>query len=415
VIENTSLVCEKSGFELNDAYRAEEIATRLNCFILFREPGEMAGGLIKEGYGMKGFRIDTKSCTWGPMAGFVCMDPRLTKSREYVLRNKQWTHEALSGEINKKFFGDNVTDKDWVGDVAPIVISQERIQFLRERSVIRPRKEGNDLVGVSGSPERDVVLPWRLIPVGTNERPLWLTNGNATPEHHVLCIDRGNFKQQYPNQHGLVTPTAPVMFAGYETVLGLCNPQTAARFGFKACVTADYDLFSIWPRLTSSGVDLMDERHFAGATIAQLKGAPQGKVMASGVPRLLSIDQRLKKSGHQEHHRFGDVSARVMIVKTLLNSAFQRAVGNAVHHNDEAGNFALAKGSLKECLPIVAFTFTISAGSHLNGPVSQPQSGRGYTALVQTLDDFKTLVEAAREEGCSVVAKPEWLQQAGVQ
>ena len=363
----------------------------------------MAGGLIEEGYGMKGFRIDTKSCTWGPMAGFVCMDPRLTKNRDYVLRNKKWTHEALSGEINEKFFGKGVDDKDWVGDVAPIVISRQRIQFLRERSIIRVRSEGNHLVGVSGSPERDTILPWRLIPVGANPQPLWLSKGQPSPDHHVLCIDRGRFTQEYPNQHGLVTPTAPVMFGGYETILGLCNPQTAPKFGFKACVTADYDLFSIWPQLTKKGVDPMDKRHFAGAVMSQLNGGPQSRIMGSGVARQLGVDDRLKKMGHQEHHRFGDVSARVMIVKTLLNTAFQRAVGNAVHHNDEAGNFALAKGSLKECLPLVAFM------------PSHSGAFGGYTALVETLEDFKTLVEAARDMSCSVVAKPEWLQQAGVQ
>jgi hypothetical protein len=93
----------------------------------------------------------------------------------------------------------------------------------------------------------------------------------------------------------------------------------------------------------------------------------------------------------------------VLTVKALLNSAIQNPGGNAVHHNDEAGNFALAKGTLKDCLPIVAF---------IPGICSKASGRQGSTALIETLEDFKTVVEKARDLQFNVIAKPAWLEEA---
>jgi hypothetical protein len=134
-----------------------------------------------------------------------------------------------------------------------------------------------------------------------------------------------------------------------------------------------------------------------------LNAALQGKTPAplpGGVARMGGIDDRLQSQGHREHHRFGDVSARVMLIKTMLNSALMGAAGysggNAIHHNDEAGNFALAKGTLKDCLPLIGFT---------------PKHG---TVLVEDLADFKELVLDARASGFQERAKEQWLQEAKV-
>ena len=69
---NRTLACNVTGFVEAHANACERVAKQMDCIILFREPGAMARGLIEEHYCMKGFRIDTKSCNWGPMSGFVC-------------------------------------------------------------------------------------------------------------------------------------------------------------------------------------------------------------------------------------------------------------------------------------------------------------------------------------------------------
>lgn len=385
--------CAKTGFVVQHAAACEDVAQNANSIILFREPGMMAQTLIAEGYSMKGFRIDTKSCNWGPMAGFVCADPNLTKDPAYAARNKVWTSEALSGHIVEKFFG-KVQDAEWVADVMPIVISRARIEELRVKGLINPGPDPTapaELVGVSQAPKDPAtILSWRLVPVG-NASLKWLNDGRATPQHYVLCVNQKGakaFKQQYPP--GVV----PIRFRGNETILGLTNPGTRAR-GFKACVTADYDLFAIWPQAAS---DPVAARHNLNQAVLNRTKNAQAP-LPGGVARMGTVDTRLQAGGNREHHRFGDVSGRVMAVKTMLNTALMSRGGyqggNAIHHNDEAGNFALAKGTLVDCLPLIGFVPGVR------------------TVLVDTLPDFKELVLYAREKGFSVQAKPVWLAEAG--
>jgi hypothetical protein len=123
---------------------------------------------------------------------------------------------------------------------------------------------------------------------------------------------------------------------------------------------------------------------------------------------MVGVDSRLKESGSNEHHRFGDVSARTMNVKALLNSEIQNPGGNAVHHNDEAGNFALAKGTLKDCLPIIGFVPSI-----LPSRSKQTAGNPAKTILVESLDDFKSLVLYARANNFREVVKQAWLLEAG--
>jgi hypothetical protein len=456
--------CDATGFVLQHAKACQAVAQRVNTIILFREPGRLARGLIEENYNMKGFRIDTKSCNWGPMAGFVCVDPRFTKDPKYHEKNAKWTVEALSGHINEEYFGDQVRDSDWTADVMPIVISLARIKELAAEGIINPI-----LVGPG---EYTTLVNSTEVKNGTYATMLWVrmvsTWGfrrdwlRGAVNHFVLCIDneRGftQFRQRYPSG------VRPITYRGRETVLGMINPGTKDR-GFKACVTADYDLFAIGPYMkydfskvpklkfdekNPRSLDTMAHKHKLMIDIQNYvpKGfgkamrdrrylgvSDQRKFLSGNVPRLGSIDMRLSQSSltadqvkaygpmvkvkiqdekmqqevHSlhEHHRFGDVSARVMLIKTLLNSALFGGVdregggregGNAVHHNDEAGNFALAKGTLRECMPLIGFT---------------PISGFS-TVLITSLQEFKEFVLMAAQEGYKMQVKPDWLAEAGL-
>lgn len=415
--------CRVTGFVQRHGEVCQEVADRVSCVIMFREPGTSAQGLIAENYSMKGFRIDTKSCNWGPMCGFVCADPRLSKPTatggSYQQKNVDWTKDAIEGHIHEKWFGKpNAADvADWKANVMPIVISGARIEYLGqpnragERIIAANPVSGGGYRGISSKTFNDatgtVVLPWRLMPVSNASLP-WLKDERGTSygsNYFVLCVDnqaKVAFQQLYPAAAG------PMKFKGLETILGLINPGTQAR-GFKACVTADYDLFSIWP----SATDNMDPRHKVMGQLSRLgsgikpsqvaaanNNPPVPGLLPGGVARLPVVDDRMKASGGTEHFRYGDVSGRIMAVKTMLNSAIQGegrySGGNAIHHNDECGNLALAKGSLQECLPLIVFF---------------PHLG---TYLIDSLADFKELVILAREKEHRVIAKTEWLQQARV-
>src|SRR5258706_13157920 len=133
MIQGRYSACKKTGFVMAHAGPCESVAERMSCIILFREPGKPAEGLIADNYGMKGFRIDTKSCNWGPMRGFVCADPRLSKPKDanssYRTRNAEWTEEAIAGHIKHEWFGHPSGEdvEGWRASYMPIVLSSKRI------------------------------------------------------------------------------------------------------------------------------------------------------------------------------------------------------------------------------------------------------------------------------------------------
>jgi hypothetical protein len=155
--------CELTGFVPEHARACQEVAERFNCVIMFREPGKLAQGLIAESYAMKGFRIDTKSCDWGPMAGFVCADPRLSKGlRQKEAFNREYTGHALSGHLGRSFVRPDDRDelKSWKANVVPIVISEQRIHELVMKRIIRPQYTGSFIIsGVSNAADGSVSLP----------------------------------------------------------------------------------------------------------------------------------------------------------------------------------------------------------------------------------------------------------------
>jgi hypothetical protein len=150
----------------------------------------------------------------------------------------------------------------------------------------------------------------------------------------------------------------------------MTNPGSTQTHGFKACVTADYDLFAVFParakdKNKNTKLDAMSIMHNISAAI-NAKNKQGSAFLPNSVPRLPGIDDRLRttinplgaKNQRFEHYQHGDVSARILTVKISLNGAIIGAGyrgGNPIHHNDEAGNEFLAKGNIDECLPVVAF------------------------------------------------------------
>src|ERR1043165_2425372 len=88
---------EETGMPTMHSGAIQDVADRTGHAIMFRAVGKQSTRLLEEGYAAKGFRIDTKSCDWGPMRGFVCVDPRLSKvggdaaKRDF---NRHYTTEA---------------------------------------------------------------------------------------------------------------------------------------------------------------------------------------------------------------------------------------------------------------------------------------------------------------------------------
>lgn len=451
-----------TGFPASHIRVIQQVANRLKTMVSFRSAGEHATGLIEEHYGMKGFRIDTKSCDWGPMCGFVCMDPRLSKAgttdskqaTSYQHKNLEWTAEALQGSISKSFFGMDVQAKspfeqaaevarlraNWTASAMPIAISERRLQWLMQHENLlhgTMAQDGDAWTGCSikaFGEHGSVKLDWRLVPI-VRPYPTWAPALQMdSPPYYALCVDGqltygsrprwhsigGEWKRQTSRAWQYFAPNVSlVTYRNYECILGLCNPGTAGR-GFKAVVTADYDLFSI----AAKGNDERDLRQMSKVAPSNQLQWNRGRWRSAAEIELFaqshggfvkSINDKNRKVSwkalpadgrvrSKELHTMGNVSQRLKDVAAAVNDALKTVYhgGIAVHHNDEAGNFGLPKGGLMECMPVLVLMPNIGSSRILGA------------AALTSVDDFRQWYQSCLTLGLNPHVKDAWLKEAGI-
>ncbi|MCJ7825736.1 MAG: CyaA/EF/ExoY family adenylyl cyclase toxin [Anaerolineales bacterium] len=173
-----------------------------NSVILTRTPGISCGGLLAEGYDGKCFHIKGKSCNWGPMAGFVCLDPLLNKNGIWgALGNLSSHYKSFTNKYEGNTAG-----------VQHIKISASRLAWLTNNGYIVTANKGAHKVGVMRA---------------------GLTNA---PEF----LGRNDIQIPY-----LFKREAGVWAIYYDRARAYLN-----------AVTGDYDLFALWPhRDTAPGMD----------------------------------------------------------------------------------------------------------------------------------------------------------------
>src|SRR3954470_3973489 len=166
-----------TGMPIKHRDAIQDVADRTGHAIMFRAVGTQSTRLLEEGYAAKGFRIDTKSCDWGPARGFVCVDPRLSKvggDGSKADANLNYTTEALEGRVRHDAIGGlDLTgidiDRDfmpnWRAGFKPIVISANRFAELI-RGGLTATWDGTGLIrGMSMDSTGAVRFPWVLIPI----------------------------------------------------------------------------------------------------------------------------------------------------------------------------------------------------------------------------------------------------------
>jgi hypothetical protein len=367
--------CALVGFPTTHAQVISNVAQQLNTVIAFREVGVACTGLLREGYATKGFRIDTKSCDWGPMSGFVCADPRLNKKPgDAAVRtfNQQETTTALAGAPGHATGGAPGAAElraTWSAGYGPLVISGTRITDLQQarddKMRIRPRYQGKEMVGEST--RGGLTVQWRLIHIDPGDRPLFVRRRTQASENHYYAVcAEPPFQQQYP------AGTAPIPFRGHDVLLGLCNPGMFDEHGFKACVTGDYDLFCVWPHESLGDRD-WDQRAITPGATGQAA---------------------------QQHYLLGNISRRINFIKVFLNSQLQAAgafptTGQLLHHSDEVGNPGGLAKPLQECFPILAFM-----GSDVLG--------------LESIADLRSFTVRATRASYRIQLKPAWYGTLGI-
>jgi hypothetical protein len=313
---------EGVGFPLCHREPILRAANTLNSVILSRAVGKVCQMLIEQGYDMKDFRIHAKSCNWGPMAGFVLRDPRLSKQGilgQFYNRkaHKQSLHPTKEKEVKANF----------VAKTAPIFISEQRRAWLQDNGLLGICQAYGDRFYHGEVSNEGVTLRYSLI-----KELIPVTHGGKTFTMWGLYLDRLRYADhewpwqevgecprvfyKWPDDGG---PDANTVSTRYEAVLGMVNAFVDLP-GIFSPVTGDYDLFGVWPHKSVLDIKRVDRRLS---------------------PTRTNLDTFIAEDNSSIGYRMGNYTLRVRgagyNINTYVGQVAKLPNRKCVHHSDEAG------------------------------------------------------------------------------
>ena len=336
---------ERMGFPLAHAAAFSQIAQVQESVIMCREVGKICQSLIEEGYDSKGFKIKTKTCDWGPMAGFVCVDPRFTKKGP-AAETDMAAHTRAAFRAGAR--------------PIPIRISRARVNLLTGPL-------GRIRVGAPGPGFAPAFVPNRPAGLG----PISFALVPVAPGFLDVCIDNKTapFRQDTLGQRKIHAGDVAHR-QRFETILGLANPNRAFQIpgpqAYLNAVTGDYDLFAIWPH--------------RGAAVPF---DPRGEDRRFAHPLAADVRQR-------EHPELGNISDRVHLAAGKVNSMLAGpAQRQMVHHSDEGGR----PGIRGIDLPVIAFV---------------PFFRNTATVGITTIAEWLVFTKLCHDMGFQLLLHPAW-------
>jgi insecticidal toxin complex protein TccC len=255
----------------------QQVANEKDIVIGLREPNALGAPLLVEGYSSKGFHIKAKSSVSGPTAGFVAADPALGKLGE-------------AGKEKQRAYIDAAL-KQGAGKV-PLRLSDTRVKDLTDRGLIH----------------------W------INAHSISAKYGNTT-HYFEMKREPGSSELPWAMFHDSGKP-----------VEILSNPERlGGPRGPKAAVTADYDLFSLFPRGNrSNNVRPMNP-------VARVVGQPKPSVLK----RANAYLSRMRETNRTMDADLGNFHYYGETIKNALNLRITQEGyrgGLLVHHGDETSN-----------------------------------------------------------------------------
>ena len=347
--------CDRVGFPYSHGGAFQEVADETKNIIVSRAPGKYATGLIEESYATKGFAIKAKSCDWGPMAGFVLLDPHFSK------QSRQDAGIAKQADMVFAALAHGATS-------VPLFISEFRRQWLIANFLIQEvaAPGPDEIIYRARAPAGAAALPpfaaglrfplRRLQGIPDANEPLWSIN----------CLDTGGRE-----------------FA----VEALVNPHVPLGASYRRACTADYDLFAVWPRRQNFvaqralGVDRRPVDPFTLHALTQ-QVPPADAALHHAIKA--NVDAL-------EVQELGNISLRIEDTAARLNMAISRRGyrgGNIVHHSDEAGRPFVNDIDL----PVIAFV--------PNDPLSP--------FALESLFELSVFIREAHAAGYVTIVNPAW-------
>jgi hypothetical protein len=304
-------------------------AKQEDCVILTRTPGKACLGPLTEGYDAKGFHIKGKSCDWGPMAGFLCVEPFFNKNGVGGAAGNLKAHLHSLADAYE-------TPKDATRGVTcglvQLEIGEERRSWLLANGYIQQKIDQIVCEGEAPLPGSTVKVPWMMQRDAKTKRWLVFYDPRALPGYKGLKdVDDAQIATFTAKVAELAAaikaPELPSRFAGYRPLLALTNPYPpySGADNYKNAVTGDFDLFAVWPRITADGAK---EREFAVRVGGMQEGTKKGQIFAA-------------EGNHAIGRVSGNISNGVYMIGQLLNSIIgartNQARVNRIFHSDEGG------------------------------------------------------------------------------
>lgn len=348
--------CDRVGFPYAHGGAFQEVANETRNIILSRAPGKYATGLIEESYATKGFHIKAKSCDWGPMAGFVLLDPHFSKqsrSDAGIAKQTKMVFSALGHGANS----------------VPVFISEFRRQWLIANGLIQevhtvPPPPAGEIVYRAVTADGSAAIPpfaaglrfplRQLMGIPDAPGPLWSVN----------CVDAGGRE-----------------FA----VEALVNPNVPLGATYRRACTGDYDLFAVWPtrqHYQAQAALGVDRRPVDTFTLHEVWSAAASNQLREAIAA--NVDA-LERPG------LGNITLRVEDTAVRLNRAIARRGyrgGNIVHHSDEGGRPFINDIDL----PTIAFV-----PNNANSPFA-----------IESLFDLSIFIRQAHQAGYVTIVNGAW-------
>jgi hypothetical protein len=432
----------QEGFPLPHLLAFEKAAEDTDSVVVCRVPGYLCRGPLEEGYATKGYLIHGKSCQWGPMAGFVCLDPRLNKNpKKFLEYNREQHSRALVGvpegamifDVNgglqtrhgihpeklKPLYNRREREQAerggqpaptvgyrWRAGYTKLLISEKRIAFLQRNMAAAkikrldgPHHENGSYTGTctSDAPIPDLAFMLRPEPGSKSRGPDVASRRKLYSIHLAIVPDVSPAKevsQDYYDE-ALRLASSEGSEGNRSVVLALKNPAGAdemMRFvhsapkrgegmpAHLAAITGDYDLFVIWAR---------DYKPLTLDYRAAIHGSLTAETATRG-----NISPRVAEMGFRLNENCWYFDSE--LDKQSDAAKYPRVVA---HHSDESYRPFVSDVDL----PLVAFV-----PSSLRGGCPRT---RPATVVIKDIKAFTRFAQVCGQAGFYLAYNPGWLHK----
>lgn len=364
-----------AGFHPRHVESFKQVSIESRMVIASRELNPLCTDLMMEGYAAKGFHIKAKTCDWGPMAGFVALDPSFAKASQSRAKQEGAVVKAIAAGAR----------------AVPLVISEARHAALFARGVIQRAASG-------------------AAPAGPFVEVTACQGGTADARSFFLAPMEGNgewsiwYRPDAPLSQALLSArlsdgfavARPVLDAlaakGCEPLFGLTNPGSAVGAArATAAVCGDYDLWCVFPHasLASPGVN---DRPMPRATFVSSRIGRSVRQLAHQAALVFADDaERQRAAMVMGHPHLGNISFAVDRIRRRLNAVCRP--GNDVVMHGDYGGFALGEIDY----PLIFFI---------------PHAANGFCTaehrVAASLPELQRLLRDIRQLGFRVEANPAW-------